>query len=143
MRDSAQLYPVRHYDVQRCSQEILIVFWLTRRRRPDLAACLRSMRLNCQFRFTERIAQMNSVTVSFENPILHPCHVAAELDYLESTARNFLRIGDTARRSAASVRAIVAVARKKHRHVAQCGQCLINEALTKTLAPSRKAAAHA
>ena len=86
---------------------------------------------------------MNLVTVSVENPIIHRCHVASELDYLESAARNLLRLDDTARRSAASVRAVVAVARKKHRHAAQCCQCLINEALTNTSAPARKAAAHA
>jgi hypothetical protein len=72
---------------------------------------------------------MNIPTISLENPIIHRCHVAAELDYLESAARNLLRMDDTARRSAASVRAIVAVARKKHRHAAQCGLCLVNEAL--------------
>jgi hypothetical protein len=79
---------------------------------------------------------VNLATNSFENPIIHRCHVAAELDYLESAARNLLRMDDTARRSAASVRAVVAVARKKHRHAAQCGQCLINEALAN--AASRK-----
>jgi hypothetical protein len=86
---------------------------------------------------------MNILTVSSENPILHPCHVAAELDYLAKAARNLACIGDTPRRSAASVRAIVAVARKKHRHAARCGQCLINEALTTASAPARKVALHA
>lgn len=72
---------------------------------------------------------MNVLTVPFENPLIHRCQIAAELDYLESAARNLLRMEDTARRSAASVRAVVAVARRKHRHAAQCDRCLISEAL--------------
>jgi hypothetical protein len=72
---------------------------------------------------------MNILTISSENPIIHSCQVATALDYSLNAAQNLVSLDDTPRRSAASVRAIIAVARRKHRHAAQCSQCLINEAL--------------
>lgn len=76
-----------------------------------------------------QIVAQKSPTLNNFDHALQPCPTAAELDYLECAARNLLRMDDTARRSAASVRAVVAVARKKHKHAAGCDRCLIAEAL--------------
>ena len=92
----------------------------------------------CPLRLTKGIAQMNSVTVSFENPFIPSCQVADELDHLARAARRLVSLGDTPRRSAASVRAIAAVARKQHRHTSECSRCLIAEAL----AAAEKAVMH-
>jgi hypothetical protein len=76
-----------------------------------------------------QIVAQKSPTLNNFDHALRPCPTAAELAHLESTARSFLRMDDTARRSAASIRAFAAVARKKHRHIAGCCLCLINEAM--------------
>jgi hypothetical protein len=73
---------------------------------------------------------MSILTVSIETPVLQPCPIAAELDYLANAARRLVSIGDSPRRSVASVRAVVAVARKRHRHAAGCTACLVREALS-------------
>jgi hypothetical protein len=72
---------------------------------------------------------MNLATKSFENPVLPPCRIANELDYLAKATRTLVCIGDTPRRSAAAVRAIVAVNRKRHHHTAKCDRCLLHEAI--------------
>ena len=72
---------------------------------------------------------MNLVTSLSENPIFHPCRIASELDYSLSAAQNLASLEDSPRRSAASIRVLVAINRRKHRHTAKCSQCLINEAL--------------